>query len=319
MHDISSPSPLSPDEDSRDLIQQSIDILHSSSSEEDEEERKEEGFFQAIARRMTPKATPSSTASTHKTRVVNRRHTIATADTQPIAKTLVFQGIDEEEEENPNMYQTPMRDHNHNHLLREPPLPLAVVSNPFGEVPDMDIEDEEKDIEEQSISTTPPSVLSDQQQDLILHQREGWEREENEVAISQRKLKQEVALLKTQCSQLQVENTLLKDKLQAQEDKKEDEERSLDRLKREYDQLAADHALLKKQMQSKTKANAKGKGKGKGKGKDTSAVSQVPASPSTDMLEELIETKMKLAQAQSALDELNRSTSISDNPSNKSM
>ena len=94
MHDISSPSPLSPDEDSRDLIQQSIDILHSSSSEEDEEEKKEEGFFQAIARRMTPKATPS-TASTHKTRVVNRRHTIATADTQPIAKTLVFQGIDE--------------------------------------------------------------------------------------------------------------------------------------------------------------------------------------------------------------------------------
>jgi hypothetical protein len=289
-------SPLSPD-----LIQQSIDILHSSSSEEEEEES--EGFFQAIARRMTPKvaATPSTSTSTRK-KTVNRRHTIATADTQPIAKTLIFPGIDEEQEEQKqqqNPYHTPMTGQNHTN--KSEPVGGLAAANPFGEVPDIDV-----DIDGESISaTTPPSArLSDQQQDDDLQ----------EAMASNSKLKAEVALLSSQCSQLQAENALLKDRLQAGEE----QAASLSRLKIEYDKLAADHALLKKKQTTQPRAKPRSKSRTKDaaglKDKEASQVS--PASASTDMLEELIETKMKLAQAQSALDELNRSNS--DNPSNPS-
>ena len=259
LQDLSSRYAESPQDPSQ-LIQQSIDILHSSSSEEEEEPP---GLWQAIARRMTPKATPSSKPA------VNRRHTIATetaaADTQ-ISKNLFFA-------HEPIVESTPVR------------ASQQTLVNPFGSVP------EEMDDSNDGSPCTTSSAESDQHRDAAIR--------EEMLLIS--KLRTEKELLRTQCSQLQAENALLKDRIQGDNIEKE----SFGELKERCSRLEAENTSLRRRLD-----NQEASKKDEEESIASNSKRPSPLSPvGDDMISELIETKMKLALAQSTIDEMKPGTS----------
>ena len=259
-------SPATPKTES-DLIQESIDILHSSSEEEEkkEKESKWQMKLQALARRLTPKATPSSAAH-------QRRHTIAT-EADVVSKTLYVSNDQESW-----VQKTP--------VTKRSGVDLS-ASNPFGAVPE---EDTGHPGDDSDSACTTPSTQGNQ-----------GDTAPNESAHSALlfKLNTEISLLKTQCTQLQAENALLKENLQRKEEGKDSTEslkEQCSRLRQENDSLKLKLAAKEREENESTASNDK---------RDVP-----PPSPiKKDMLAELISTKMKLAEAQASLEELKHSTS----------
>mmetsp|Transcript_8889 Transcript_8889/g.25365 ORF Transcript_8889/g.25365 Transcript_8889/m.25365 type:complete len:361 (-) Transcript_8889:94-1176(-) len=266
LHDLPSPEAVA---SPASLIQQSIDILHSS-SEEEEESTGWQGKLQAIARKLTPKPTPS-----HQRR--NTAPAIATAAAaDPSIKRNLFG------EPGPGSSAAP---------AATTAVEAAPV-NPFGAVADDDdghparYDAGARDGDERSDSTCASPDLAQQ--------------------LS--KLSQETELLRTQCAQLKSENDLLKQRLQSRDAEREAENSQLQAL---CDALKCENASLRKERG--------GGRRGGGGQKPTSpdATAGVAASQAAtmvsprkeDMIEELIATKMKLAQTQSTLDELKRQPS----------
>jgi len=262
------------------LIQQSIEILHSSSDSEDGRESNWQTKLQALARRLTPnpKVDPAAQKAAH-----HRRHTIAAGAPVPVSAQL-FQSGEEGGRDS----------------MVSPASQVSEASaNPFGPVSEDDAEPGEDgayfaaagahSVENVFAAATPLSA--------------------KKHAVVVDKLSSEIDLLKSQCSQLQEENAMLKQRLEASEE-------NMDAVAK----LTAENLTLRKKVAalgSKGKSKGKGKeasGEGEGGGKKNVAKkisSQEPlASPvKTDMIAELITTKMKLAEAQSTLDELKKTPS----------
>ena len=241
MHEMASPSLASPD-----LIQQSIDILHSSSEEEEEEERGWQSKLQAIARRLTPKATPSGPPRRH-TAPVGQAVTPPPVTTPQVSKALFAE----------------------REASRPVPVEAQAPLNPFG-APAMtssSSEEGESLVDSDSTCRTPDSS----------------------------KVVKEMELLRTQCDHLQSENALLKDRLVTQE----------------KESAALRERLRQVQARAKEKVEEEGVGEGQGEGASNpfAGVAKMVSPRKNDMIEELITVKMKLAQAQSSLDELKRQQS----------
>ena len=216
------------------LIQQSIEILHSSSDEE-AEEASGWGKLKEIARRLTPKPPRQGAGPGHQRR--NTAPAIAWSD-PAIARSL---------------FETPKSE----------------AKNPFGEI------EEEAGAAEGGPVGGSPNCL--------------------------RTLRQERDLLESQLQLLREESAVLKKKMARAE---EEAEASRGRLRSRVEELEGENRRLRRAARSGAPG---GERESEGSvANNTAAAAHFVSPRKDDMIEELIETKMRLAQTQTALDELRR-------------
>mmetsp|Transcript_10245 Transcript_10245/g.25991 ORF Transcript_10245/g.25991 Transcript_10245/m.25991 type:complete len:459 (-) Transcript_10245:232-1608(-) len=224
------------------MIQECIDILHSSSSEDGSDGNppsKWQSAIKSIARRMTPGHVSNNPQSE---KVIARRHTVAVGVP---GRKLLFSNEDEDEgngdgdgdgartKEDVTEHPPSTAVTSHPSPPSPPSPPLA--TNPFGAVP----ADDEDDVEDDSPHDSHDTDEDDSPGSGHHH----------DDAAGGRELREDNESLRDQCDILRQENAVLKQKLQQMSTPRSDATQS-------------------------------------------------------DMLEELIETKLKLAEAQSRIDEL---------------